>query len=163
MSADSDPLLALEHWVAPLLAKLSPTERRGLARKIGRELRRTQAKRIEKQRNPDGSAYEPRKRRKQGKAGTQRGRIRERMFAKLVQMRFLRLETSEASAAVGFLGRASRIARVHQYGLREAIQPGGPQHQYFARELLGLTGADRERVKDSLLNHLADGERSGSA
>jgi hypothetical protein len=39
----ADPLVALEDWVAPLIARLAPSERRALARKVGQDLRRSQA------------------------------------------------------------------------------------------------------------------------
>lgn len=55
--SSGDPLSALEDWVAPLLAKLEPAQRRALARNVGQALRRSQAARIAAQQNPDGSAY----------------------------------------------------------------------------------------------------------
>ncbi len=59
------------------------------------------------------------------------------------------------SATVGIVGRAARIAHVHQYGLRDAVRPGGPKVQYPERVLLGFSDVDRERVLDLLLDHLA--------
>ncbi len=59
------------------------------------------------------------------------------------------------SATVGIVGRAARIAHVHQYGLRDAVRPGGPKVQYSERVLLGFSDADREKVLDLLLDHLA--------
>lgn len=150
MSAD-DPLQALEDWVAPLLAKLSPAERRGLARRVGQDLRRAQASRIAAQQNPDGSDFEPRKSMKARQGG---GRIRGKMFRKLRTAQYLRVQADAAGAAVGFLGRTARLARVHQYGLRDEVQPGGAQHRYAARELLGMSDADRDRIRESLLAHL---------
>lgn len=148
----NDPLNALEDWGAPLLAKLGPAERRKLARSVGQALRRSQAARIAGQRNPDGSAYAPRK--PQTNARAQQGRIRTAMFAKLRTARHLRLQTSEEAATIGFLSRTERIARIHQEGLRGAVEPGGPQYQYPVRVLLGFTDAEREHIKDLLLQHL---------
>lgn len=150
--SSQDPLSALEDWVGPLIAKLQPAERRGLARAIGQSLRRSQAKRIAAQQAPDGSAYEPRK---PSKARSQQGQIRRTMFAKLRTARHLRLRTTEDEVAIGFLGRTARIARVHQEGLRDAVEPGGPQYLYPARELLGLTDEERELIKDQMLEYLA--------
>lgn len=147
-----DPLTALEDWVAPLLAQLGPAERRKLARSIGQTLRRSQAARIAAQQNPDGSAYIPRK--PLGKARQQPGRMRRGMFTKLRMARHLQLQTTDEAVAIGFLGRTARIARVHQEGLRDAVEPGGPQYQYPQRVLLGLTDADREQIQDLLLQHL---------
>jgi phage virion morphogenesis protein len=59
------------------------------------------------------------------------------------------------SATVGIVGRAARIAHVHQYGLRDAVKPGGKVVQYPERVLLGFTDGDIERVRDLLLEHLA--------
>ena len=148
----ADDLQALETWAEPLLATLAPARRRTLARSIGQALRRSQAARIAQQRNPDGSAYEPRK---TTKARLQKGAIRRIMFEKLRAARHLKVQTDEEGVAVGFLGRTARIARVHQLGLRDQVQPGGPQYDYPARELLGLTEAEREQIKDLLLQHLA--------
>ncbi len=149
---DGDPLRALEDWITPLLSGLAPAQRRNLARAIGQNLRRSQASRIAAQQNPDGSAYEPRK---PGKARQQQGRIRRTMFAKLRTPRHFRVQADEGGAAIGFLSRAARIARVHQEGLRDAVEPGGPEYQYPARQLLGFTDAEREQIKDMLLDHFS--------
>jgi len=146
-------LEALENWAAPLLAKLSPGERRKLATDIGRDLRRNQQQRVAAQRNPDGTPYSPRKPRQQLRA--KRGRIKSKMFTKLRQARHLKLQTTAASIAVGFLGRAGRIARVHQEGLRDRAAKGAPDVRYAKRELLGFTREDRDMIACRLLDHLA--------
>ncbi len=148
----SDELSNLEDWAVPLLAQLTPPKRRVLARQIGQALRRRQASRIASQRNPDGTAYEARK---ATKARAQKGSIRRTMFEKLRAARLLRVSADEDGAAVGFVGRTARIARVHHYGLRDQVEPGGPAHKYTVRGLLGLSDADRELVKDLLMQHLA--------
>ncbi|WP_431191953.1 phage virion morphogenesis protein [Rubrivivax gelatinosus] len=140
-----DSLRALEDWAEPLLRQLSQAEQRKLARTVARELRRSQAGRIGQQRNPDGSLYEPR---------LDRRRLRERMFPRLRTASRLRMLVDPEGAAVGFTGRTARIARVHQLGLRDQVQPGGPTHLYARRELLGFTPADVELVRDLLLRHL---------
>ncbi|CEH50208.1 Tail completion protein S (fragment) [Xanthomonas citri pv. citri] len=56
--------------------------------------------------------------------------------------------------SVGFVGRVSRIARVHQEGLSESVRPGGPRARYERRVLLGLTEQDRHLIRDQLLSHL---------
>lgn len=60
----SDDLSQLATWAEPLMAKLSPADRRKLTSTIARELRRSQQRRIRRQENPDGSKFEPRKRAK---------------------------------------------------------------------------------------------------
>lgn len=130
-----DELNALENWAAPLLARLQPGERRTLARKIGTELRRSQSQRIGKQQAPDGSQYAPRKQQLRQKSGRVK---RAKMFVKLRQAKHFKISASPNVVSVGFLGRVSRIARVHQEGLAEKIRPDGPKVSYEKRTLLGL-------------------------
>lgn len=146
----SDNLNALEDWAGALLAKLQPTERRKLNQTIARELRRSQQQRIAAQQNPDGSAYAPRKPRKNLR---RQGRIK--MFAKLRQAKHLKLQSDADSIAVGFLGNSARIARVHQLGLNDRPERKGPEIRYARRELLGFTEAELEMIRDRLLHHLA--------
>lgn len=148
----ADDLRALEDWATPLLSQLTAPKRRALARQIGQALRRKQAERIASQRNPDGTAYEPRK---TTNARLQKGRIRRTMFEKLRAARHLRVEAEDDGVAVGFFGRTARIARVHHEGLRDLVQPGGPSYKYPARGLLAMNDEERELVKDMLLQHLA--------
>ncbi|PPT85985.1 phage virion morphogenesis protein [Xanthomonas arboricola pv. zantedeschiae] len=146
-----DDLTALENWAAPLLARLQPGERRTLARKIGTELRRSQSQRIGKQQAPDGTPYAPRKQQLRQKSGRVK---RAKMFAKLRQAKYFKVSASPNQVSVGFVGRVSRIARVHQDGLTEQVRPGGPRARYEKRQLLGLSDAEREGIKALLLNHL---------
>ncbi|MFB9038445.1 phage virion morphogenesis protein [Xanthomonas arboricola] len=146
-----DELTALENWAAPLLARLQPDERRSLARKLGTELRRSQSQRIGKQQAPDGSPYAPRKQQLRRKSGRVK---RAKMFAKLRQAKYFKVSASPNAVSVGFVGRVSRIARVHQEGLKESMHPGGTEVRYERRVLLGLTGAERKMVYDLLLLHL---------
>lgn len=147
MAAELD---ALEDWAAPLLERLEAGERRRLARTLATELRRSQRERIRRQRNPDGTPYEPRKRIR-GKAG---GIRRRAMFQKLATPRHLKIRTDAGSAAVGFFGRVARIAAVHHYGLRDKVDRDGPEYRYPARELLGFSDRDRALIRDFLIEHL---------
>lgn len=146
----TDNLNAVEDWAGALLKRLKPTERRKLNQTIARELRRSQQQRIAAQQNPDGSAYAPRKPRKNLRRS---GGIK--MFAKLRQARHLKLQSDADSIAVGFLGNSARIARVHQEGLEDSVERGGPKVRYARRELLGFTEAELEMLRDHLLHHLA--------
>ncbi|MCC5070812.1 phage virion morphogenesis protein [Xanthomonas campestris] len=146
-----DELTALENWAAPLLARLQPGERRKLARKIGMELRRSQSQRIGRQQAPDGTPYAPRKEQLRDKAGRVK---RKKMFAKLRQAKYFKVSASPTQVSVGFVGRVSRVARVHQEGLSESVRPGGPRARYERRVLLGLTEQDRQLIHNQLLNHL---------
>jgi len=145
-----DDLQQLEGWMGPLLAKLQPAARRRLARTVGTALRRSQAQRIRDQRNPDGSDYAPRKRAQAG----QIKRRADRMFQGLTKAKHLKVEASEQAVAVGFLGRVARIARVHQEGLSDRVTANGPTVRYERRELLGFTDAERQTIRDLLIEHL---------
>ncbi|MDH0373890.1 phage virion morphogenesis protein [Pseudomonas aeruginosa] len=147
----ADNLRALEDWAGALLAKLEPGARRQLNQQIGRELRRSQQQRIAAQRNPDGSAFAPRKSRQ---LRAKKGRIKRQMFAKLRQAKHLKVQSSADAIAIGFMGRVARIARVHQYGLRDRPERGQADVQYDRRELLGFTDADLDLIRDRLLEHL---------
>ncbi|CAN0621043.1 Phage virion morphogenesis protein [Burkholderia multivorans] len=147
----------LDRWVGSLLAQLSPKGRRTAMVDVARALRRSQQKRIAAQRNPDGSAYDPRKPRLKpgGKQRDKRGRIkRAAMFAKLRTARYLKVETDEMGLAIGFDGRVARVARVHQFGEADRVAPGGVEYKYPARILLGMTDEDRNLIRDMLLDHV---------
>lgn len=149
----ADELRALEDWAGALLNQLQPKERRQVTQTIARELRRRQQQRIGAQRNPDGTPYAPRKPRQQLRAKA--GRIKQRkMFAKLRTARYLRLQSDASSIAIGFAGRLSRIARIHQYGLRDKPGRNSPDIQYQRRELLGFSDAELEMIRDQLVQHL---------
>jgi phage virion morphogenesis protein len=148
----NEDLQRLETWVAPLLQRLKPADRARLARKVGTALRRSQQKRIAAQRSPDGTAYAPRKAApKRSKAGRIK---RGAMFVKLRQTRHLRARGTAAEVVVGFSGRVSRIARIHQEGRQEAIGTNRIKHVYARRQLLGFTSTDEQLVRDLIMDHL---------
>ena len=149
----SDDLQALEDWAGALLNQLKPAERRKVTQSVARDLRRSQQQRIAAQKNADGTPYAPRKPREELRA--KQGRIkRKKMLAKLRTARYLRLQSDANSIAIGFAGRVSRIARIHQYGLRDKPGRGAPDVQYARREVLGFTVSDMELIRDRLLEHL---------
>lgn len=149
----ADQLEALEDWAAPVLRALEPAQRQKLAVDLARRLRRSQQQRIAEQKNTDGTAYEPRKPRQ---LRGQVGRIKRRadMFRKLRTARYLRAAGDASAITISFAGRVSRIARVHQYGLKDRPAPGAPDTRYAKRELLGITEADLELIRDGLLEHV---------
>lgn len=148
----ADDLQQLEDWVAPLLEKLDAKERRTLARNVARDLRRRQRDRIRSQENPDGTPYAPRK---PQKWRAKQGGIRRRaMFSKLSTAKWLKATSRGDTAVVGFFGNVARIAKTHQYGLRDRVSRNGARIEYEQRELLGFTAADRELIRDSLIDHL---------
>ncbi len=146
-------LEALEDWAAGLLGRLHPSARNKLARNVGQALRRSQQQRIIAQRNPDGSKYAPRKQRNlRGKQGRIKRKVK--MFQRLRTASFLRVQGDGRAISVGFTGRVARIARVHQYGLRDRAEPGAPDVKYEQREVLGFTDADLDLIRDQLLSYL---------
>lgn len=149
----ANDLEALETWAATLLERLEPGARNQLARSIGQELRRSQQKRVTAQQNPDGSKFAPRKQRNlRGKQGHIRRKLE--MFKKLKNATYLKARGDSNAISVGFTGRIARIARVHQYGLKDRAERGAPDVHYEQREVLGFTEADLDVIRDSLLAHL---------
>ncbi|MEJ1436571.1 MAG: phage virion morphogenesis protein [Candidatus Sedimenticola sp. (ex Thyasira tokunagai)] len=148
----ADNLQALEEWVQPLIANLSTARRRKLLRTLAVGIRQRQAKRIASQKNPDGSAYAPRKPRKADK----KGRIKRRaaLFKEMRKAKHLRIRASANLASVGYTGRTARIARIHQEGQLAEVGKGGPLHQYDRRELLGFTPDDRDWIAQTVHDHL---------
>ncbi|MGF6141373.1 phage virion morphogenesis protein [Pseudomonas laurylsulfatiphila] len=142
---------ALTTSLGGLLAKLEPGARRELAKAIAKEVQPRQRKRIADQLNPDGTSFAKRKPQLRQKSG----RIRRTMFNKLRTARYLKTSATSNNAVVGFVGQVERIARVHQFGLRDRVQKGGKEAQYAARELLGFTDDDVNAVHDLVISHLA--------
>lgn len=79
---------------------------------------------------------------------------REQMFRRLRTARFLKASATHDGAEVGFSGTAARIARVHQYGLRDKINSSGAVATYPRRELLGLSKADRMAIARQVIDSL---------
>ena len=135
-----------------MLEQVEPASRNKLARSIGQALRRSQRQRIIAQRNADDSKYAPRKRRNlRGKPGRVNRKVK--MFQKLRTASLLKLQCDGNSIAIGFTGRIARIARVHQYGLKDFAEYGAPVVKYDQRELLVFTDADIDLIRDGLLTH----------
>jgi phage virion morphogenesis protein len=149
---DLEALDDLAGVVNGLLIGLSTSGRASLMRKVARDWRKLQAARIREQKNPDGSAYEPRKPLKEGFEPLKKGA----MFKKLRQAKYLKSGASPNEAWVGFVGRIAAIARVHQYGLKDRVLrlKNAPEVQYPARELLGLTDNEHEALLDLTIRHL---------
>lgn len=138
-----------------LINNLSPQDRRQLARNIGQALRKNQQARIARQENPDGTAFEPRKPRKE--FGKKKGRIkRKAMFAKLRTARYFKIQSNANEVSVGFNGSSAMIAKVHQYGLMS-----GPSKtkdfkvRYAQRELLGFSQSDLDIIEDLVIEQLS--------
>ena len=137
-----------------LINNLSPQARRQLARNIGQALRKNQQARIARQENPDGTAFEPRKPRKE--FGKKKGRIkRKAMFAKLRTARYFKIQSNANEVTVGFNGSSATIANVHQYGLTGIVdRTKNIKAQYAQRELLGFSQSDLDVIEDLVLEQL---------
>ncbi|HHW3954413.1 TPA: phage virion morphogenesis protein [Raoultella planticola] len=142
-------LQEVDAWLDALLAGLEPAARKRMMRELAQQLRRSQQKNIRMQRNPDGTAYEPRR----VTARTKKGRIRRQMFAKLRTTKYLKAIASPDAASVEFESRVQRIARVHHYGLRDRVSSRGPEIRYAERRLLGF--GDNCQIKHILYRYLA--------
>jgi len=148
-------LTAVEEWAGALLNGLEPAARRKLNLQVAQELRRSQQQRIKAQQAPDGSPYPPRK--KRALLRNKKDRIKKQkatMFTKLRTAAYLKTQADANQIAVGFFGRAARIARVHQFGLKDRVSPAGPEVRYIERPLLGLNYSDSEAIKNSILGYL---------
>ena len=147
-----DDLTRLQDWLPPLLSKLSAGERRHLAREVAQRARKFNQENMAAQQSPDGQAWEPRKHRSRDASGKLR---QGPMFKKLRLSRHLRAHALSHEAVVEFVGRASRIARVHHYGLRDRVADNGAAYQYPVRELLGLSDAQLDAITDLVLDHIS--------
>jgi phage virion morphogenesis protein len=148
-------LAQLGEMAGALLRSVSPAERRKLLRTMARDLQASQRARIGQQQAPDGSAY-PARRIKP--VPSEQSRLRRRgairrtaMFKKLRLARNLKAGASDAEAWVGFVGRAGRIARVHQEGGVDRPSSGQKPVRYAKRVLIGPTPAEEVRLLDMLL------------
>jgi len=140
----------IEGWLDALIAQLEPAQRRKLLRDVATKIRQQQQQNIRMQKNPDGSAYEPR--RVSGRA--KKGRVRRQMFSKLRTVRYMKTRVTASTAEVGFDAKALRIARVHHYGLRDKVRISGPETTYSSRKLLGITDITEEIIINIFTNHL---------
>lgn len=138
-----------------LINNLSPQARRQLARNIGQALRKNQQTRIARQENPDGTAFEPRKPRKE--FGKKKGRIkRKAMFTKLRTARYFKIQSNANEVSVGFNGSSAMIAKVHQYGLMSSPSKTKDfKVRYAQRELLGFSQSDLDIIEDLVLAQLS--------
>ena len=145
----------LQAKLTALINNLSPQARRQLARNIGQALRKSQSQRIARNQNPDGTAFEPRKPRKDFRK--KQGRIkRKAMFAKLRTAQHLKVRSNGNEVSVGFNGASAAIAAVHQYGLQGTVDKNkGFKVQYAQRELLGFAESDVELIENLIIEQLS--------
>ncbi|MEC5343362.1 phage virion morphogenesis protein [Brenneria populi] len=75
------------------------------------------------------------------------------MFHRIRTAKWLRTKADAAGATVGFSGVAARIARAHQFGLKDKIS-GNVLVTYPRRELLGLSEADRRIIAEKMIESM---------
>ena len=144
-------LTALQERLAGLIASLSPAARRQMAAEIAKTPRTSQQQRIKRQQAPDGTPYAARKRQP---VRSKKGRIKREMFAKLRTSRFMKAKGSDSAAVVEFTGKVQRMARVHQYGLKDRPNRNSRDVQYEARPLLGYSSSDLQKVESLIMDAL---------
>ncbi|CZY44211.1 MULTISPECIES: phage virion morphogenesis protein [Enterobacter cloacae complex] len=142
-----------DNQLAGLLAALSPAGRRKLAGEIAKQLRTAQQQRIKQQKAPDGSPYQARKRQP---LRAKKGRIKRAMFQKLRTSRYMKATGRENSAVVEFTGEVQRIARIHQYGLKDRPNPFARDLKYPERALLGCAHEDVDIILNTIINHISE-------
>lgn len=76
------------------------------------------------------------------------------MFPRLKMVSPMHLKTDQDQISISFLEKVSRIARVHQLGLKDRVFKNGPEAQYPARKLLGFSQTDEQLIRDSILKYL---------
>ena len=134
-----------------LIAALSPGARRKLAGEIAKELRKSQQQRIKQQKAPDGLPYQARKRQL---LRAKSGRIKRAMFQKLRTSRYMRASAINDAAVVEFTGRVQRVARVHQYGLKDRPNVHAQDVQYPERQLLGFCATETPFIEEIVIKYL---------
>ncbi|GHK95677.1 hypothetical protein ECZU23_00960 [Escherichia coli] len=85
---------------------------------------------------------------------SKKGRIKREMFAKLRTSRFMKAKGSDSAAVVEFTGKVQRMARVHQYGLKDRPNRNSRDVQYEARPLLGYSSSDLQKVESLIMDAL---------
>lgn len=138
--------------LAGLIAALSPVSRRRMAVDIAKTLRTSQQRRIKTQTAPDGTPYAARKRQP---VRAKKGRVKREMFAKLRTNRFMKATGRDDAAVVEFAGKVQRMARVHQYGLKDRPNRNSREVQYPQRQLLGFGQAEKQAIERLIVKHLS--------
>lgn len=153
----SDGIEQVKLAFTDLLKNISKPRRRLLYQQIGRELARSQRRRIKAQQNPDGSPFEPRKKRKQ--FSKKKGRIKNQlMFKKIVTPSHLKIRYEQEGISLGFYGGDAEIANVHQYGLYSSPSKYKDfKVKYAQRELLGFSEEDIEMIERFVIKAIAEG------
>ena len=63
---------------------------------------------------------------------------------------------NDSAAMVEFTGKVQRIARVHQFGLKDKTAVNRPAVYYPKRVLLGFNNDDRRLIEEAVVRHLIE-------
>jgi len=144
-------LTAFDIRLAGLIEALSPQSRKAMAATIAKRLRKHQQQRIKQQVTPEGQPFAPRRAQP---LRAKKGRIKREMFAKLRTAKYMKAKGTDKDAVVEFTGQVQRMAKVHQYGLRDRPSVRAKEVQYPARPLLGLDAEDMKIIEKELLIYI---------
>jgi len=123
-----------------------------MASTIAKRLRKHQQQRIKQQVTPEGQPFTPRR---PQPLRAKKGRIKREMFARLRTAKYMKAKGTDKDAIVEFTGQVQRMAKVHQYGLRDRPSVRAKEVKYQARPLLGLDAEDMKIVEDELLKYIS--------
>ncbi|MFS7385159.1 phage virion morphogenesis protein [Rahnella inusitata] len=144
-------LTAFDTRLAGLIEALSPQSRKAMAATIAKRLRKHQQQRIKRQVTPEGQPFAPRQ---SQPLRDKKGRIKREMFAKLRTAKYMKAKGTDRDAVVEFTGQVQRMAKVHQYGLRDRPSVRAEEVRYPVRPLLGLDAEDMKIIEKELLIHI---------
>ena len=151
----AEDLAQLEPFLAAYLNRLSPVQRRRVARKVGEALRRENAKRIAANVQPDGSAMDPRKKPKRMMDAKGRLKRSGKMFPRIKLARSMKIRATPDEVSVGFEGPTGHTARAHQFGLVDFVgktkEGRTIRTKYPERCLLGFGADDIDAIMDAAL------------
>lgn len=136
----------LADWAQSMVDAMAPQQRKQIARKMAVLLRRQNQQRLTKQTGPDGEPWAPRKNKRTGSVARKR-----KMMQGLKKARFLRIQSDNKGASVGYNARTARIAAIHHFGLTEN------GIEYDERKLLGITEKDLELLASILVDKMVSG------
>lgn len=145
-----DDLSRLDEWMGQVLHGLAPPQRKRAGQQLGRDLRKSNLKRIAQNVEPDGTPMEPKKARYD-----RRGRLREKAGGKMFQgLRFAkhwRIDATEDGVSVTAQSPlVDRTGSVSQFGETKTIgrlRDRTPiRYRYPVRRLLGFSPEDEDRV-----------------
>lgn len=144
----------LEGWLEKAASHLSPERRTQLARKIGQQLRASNATRVAANVEPDGTPMAARKPKADGKPRrlkekAKRLKSKGRMFPRIELARNMRARAEGDHVELSFNPRVARTAEIHHFGEEAPVDPriaNSIRVRYPARPLLGVGARDEQDI-----------------